>query len=87
MALFVTIYLSLLGKKGFKEVGTRSYKSAHYLAKKLTSTGKFSLIYDQPFFNEFVVKTSVNVDKLNEALLSHNILGGHKIGDNEWLYC
>jgi glycine dehydrogenase subunit 1 len=87
MALYVTIYLSLLGKKGFKEVGTRSYKAAHYLLKKLEETNKFKLKYDLPFFNEFVVTTKVDVDLLNKELLNHNILGGSKISSNEWLLC
>mgnify|MGYP002230903061 CR=1 FL=1 len=56
MALFVTIYMSLMGKEGVKEAAQLSYSGAHYLCEKLIATGNFSLAYDQPFFNEFCVK-------------------------------
>ena len=53
MALFVTIYMSLMGKQGLKEAARLSYAGAHYLCDELLRTGRFSLVYDRPFFNEF----------------------------------
>ena len=53
MALFVTIYCSLMGKQGLKEAAQLSYAGAHYLWDELKKTGRFCLVYDQPFFNEF----------------------------------
>lgn len=55
MALYVTIYMSLMGKEGLKEAATISYDGAHYLCDKLIATGKARLVYDKPFFNEFLV--------------------------------
>ena len=51
MALFVTVYCSLMGKQGVKEAAELSYAGAHYLCDELQKTGRFSLAYDKPFLN------------------------------------
>ena len=81
MALFVTIYLSLMGKQGVKEAAELSYAGAHYLCDELVKTGKFHLAFDKPFFNEFFVKYDGNVDTLSKHLQDAGILGGVKLGD------
>ena len=81
MALFVTMYLSLMGKQGVKEAAGLSYAGAHYLCDELVKTGKFHLAFDKPFFNEFYVKYDGNVDTLSKHLLDAGILGGVKLGD------
>ena len=81
MALFVTMYLSLMGKQGVKEAAELSYAGAHYLCDELVKTGKFHLAFDKPFFNEFYVKYDGNVDILSKHLLDAGILGGVKLGD------
>lgn len=55
MALWVTVYMSLMGRQGLKEAAERSYAGAHYLCDELVKTGHFKLCYDKPFFNEFYV--------------------------------
>ena len=80
MALFVTMYLSLMGKQGVKEAAELSYAGAHYLCDELVKTGKFHLAFDKPFFNEFYVKYDGNVDTLSKHLLDAGILGGVKLG-------
>ncbi len=81
MALFVTIYLSLMGKQGVKEAAELSYAGAHYLCDELVKTGKFHLVFDKPFFNEFYVKYDGNVDTLSKHLIDAGILGGVKVDD------
>ena len=87
MALFVTIYLSLMGKKGLREVNELGYSGAHYLAEQLTATGKFKLAYDHPFLNEFAVTTSLDIAKLQKKFIEAGILGGLQIKDNTILFC
>lgn len=87
MALYVTIYLSLMGHKGLKEVNTASYGGAHYLAERLVATGKCTLAFDKPFMNEFAVKTVVPAKDIQEALLAAGILGGVRIADDMLLIC
>ena len=78
MALWVTVYLSLMGKQGVKEAAQLSYAGAHYLCDELLKTGRFHLVYDQPFFNEFYVKYDGDVDALYQRFIDAGFLGGVK---------
>lgn len=83
MALWVTIYLSVMGKEGLKEAAQMSVDGAHYLYEKLIQTGKFKPAFNQPFFNEFCVKyVGGNLDQLQQRLLDNGILGGIKLADD-----
>ena len=85
MALWVTVYLSLMGKQGLKEAAELSYAGAHYLCDKLLATGKFHLVYDQPFFNEFLVHYDGNMDNLFSSCLVNGILPGVRMDDGNLL--
>ena len=87
MALYVTIYMSLMGSKGLREVNELSYSGAHYLAESLVATGKCTMAFDKPFLNEFAVKTTVCTKKIQAALLEKGILGGVRISDDTLLFC
>ena len=76
MALFVTIYMSLMGKQGLKEAAQLSYAGAHYLCDELLKTGRFSLVYDRPFFNEFYVKYDGDAETLYLRFIEAGFLGG-----------
>ena len=79
MALWVTIYMSLMGKDGLKEAAQMSFDGAHYLCEELLKTGRFTLAFNQPFFNEFCVKYAGDVDVLQQKWLDNGILGGLKV--------
>lgn len=81
MALFVTIYCSLMGKQGLKEAAQLSYAGAHYLCDELLKTGRFHLVYDKPFFNEFYVKYDGDADTLYQRFIEAGILGGVRCQD------
>ena len=87
MALYVTIYMSVMGNKGLKEACSLSYSGAHYLAEQLVATGKCSMAYDKPFFNEFAVKTTAPVETVLAALVAEGIMGGVRIADDTLLVC
>ena len=83
MALWATIYLSLMGKEGLKEAAQMSVNGAHYLYDKLIASGKFKPAFNQPFFHEFCVKyVGGNVDELQQRLIDNGILGGIKMADD-----
>ena len=83
MALWVTIYLSVMGKEGLKEAAQMSVDGAHYLYEKLVQSGKFKPAFNQPFFNEFCVKyVGGDLDQLQQRLLDNGILGGIKMADD-----
>ena len=76
MALFVTMYMSLMGRQGLKEAAELSYAGAHYLCEGLLKTGRFSLAFDQPFFNEFYVRYDGDASALYQRFIDEGILGG-----------
>ena len=58
MALWVTIYLSLMGPEGLREVNRLSSDGAHYLYGELLKTGLFEEVFPgKPFLKEFVLKS------------------------------
>lgn len=81
MALYATIYISLMGENGLKEVNSLSANGAHYLCDKLVKSGKFTLAFDKPFLKEFTMRTDLDVDQLNKKLADNGIMGGVKLGD------
>ncbi len=86
LALSVTVYLSLLGKQGFKGIATESMKKAHYLYNKLIETSLFEAPYNKPFFNEFVLTPKFNLDGFNQFLETENILGPLTLSDSNLLF-
>lgn len=82
MALASTVYMSLVGKQGLREVAELCYHKAHYTAELINSIPGYSVLTDVPFFNEFVVRCPISVKDINQNLLQKNILGGYDLGDN-----
>lgn len=82
MALFVTIYMSLMGKEGLKEAANLSYAGAHYLCDKLVDSGLFKKKFDKPFFNEFCLTYDGDVDALQDMCLAYGYLAGIKIDEH-----
>ncbi len=60
-ALRATIYMSLLGKEGFKELSLLNAKRAKALYDML----KKFVVFEKPFFNEFVIKVK-EVEKISD---------------------
>ncbi|MGQ0552403.1 MAG: aminomethyl-transferring glycine dehydrogenase subunit GcvPA [Planctomycetota bacterium] len=93
MALRATIWMALLGKQGFVELGRTNLSRAHYAAEHIAKLPGFSLTYPkQAFFNEFTVTCPLPAAKLNKLLMKkHGIVGGLDLGRfdktraNQWL--
>ena len=82
MALYVTIYMSLMGKEGLKEAAELSYAGAHYLCDELLKTGRFTMAYDKPFVNEFCVRYDGDINALQERCIAAGYLAGVKIDEH-----
>lgn len=82
MALCATLYLTLVGEKGFKQAGLLSAQNAHKLSKMLEAKGIKTLNKD--FYNEFVVETP-NSNKFLADLKAKNIIGGLKLDEKRVL--
>jgi len=73
--LYASIYLSLVGPKGLKEIGELNISKSHYLLKRLEKTGHFVRAFSGEFFNEFVVKTDLDISKMKKVLFKNGIIG------------
>lgn len=69
MALWCTVYLSLMGPEGMRQVNRLCYEASHYLYGRLLGTGKFEAVREGEFLKEFVLKPLCDVQKLQKALL------------------
>ena len=78
--LIASIYLATMGKKGYQEVAMQNMQKSHYAYKKFDESKNFEPVFKGKFFNEFVVKSPMPVDELNEKLLENKILGGYDLG-------
>lgn len=81
-ALRASIYLSILGKTGFKTCGLKNIENAKYLKNSIDRFKKIHTIKDQIFFNEFVVKTDIDYIKIKDTLEDNNILSFYPLGCN-----
>ncbi|MBN2540703.1 MAG: aminomethyl-transferring glycine dehydrogenase subunit GcvPA [Bacilli bacterium] len=79
LVLYSTVYLSIMGKQGIKEVNSLSYQNAHYLYDQLLKTKKFFDPFQQPFLKEFTLETTLSHDLIKEALLANGIFGGFSL--------
>ncbi|GAH73976.1 unnamed protein product, partial [marine sediment metagenome] len=90
VTLAATVYLATLGKKGLRQVAELCYHKAHYAAARISQLKGYSLVFQQPFFKEFVIRCPVAPRQINEALFKKGIIGGldlsHMI-DNSMLFC
>ena len=75
IATMATIYMTIYGREGLKELAGQNLAKAAYAANQFSKKCKL-LFSGSPHFNEFVVQTSDDPLKINERLLKKKILGG-----------
>ncbi|MEK5270628.1 aminomethyl-transferring glycine dehydrogenase subunit GcvPA [Aeribacillus sp. FSL K6-8394] len=78
-ALASSVAMTALGKTGVKEMAYQNIQKANY-AKKMFEKKGFSIPFQGPMFNEFVVKLSKPVSLANKKLLEKGIIGGYDLG-------
>jgi glycine dehydrogenase subunit 1 len=75
VALMATVFMSVYGKVGLRELAEQNLAKAHYLAKGL------DLPFSGPFFNEFVVAPRGKTPaEANAAMLEKKLIGGLELG-------
>lgn len=84
IALSATLYLSLLGEEGFRQMSILSANMAHALSKMLNGKGIKTL--NKNFFNEFVIEVN-NSDEFLAQLKQYGILGGIRLDEQHILVC
>ena len=75
VSLMVTIYLTVYGKQGLRELAEQNLAKAAYLRSSLEKAGAKKL-FTAPSFNEFAVALPSSADASNAKLLENNIVGG-----------
>jgi glycine cleavage system P protein (glycine dehydrogenase) subunit 1 len=75
VALMTTIFLTVYGKQGMRELAVQNLAKAKYAAEVLGKQGKL-LFADTPRFHEFVLQTEEPAEQLNARLLEKKIIGG-----------
>src|SRR5208283_5999683 len=79
-ALAATIYLSLLGKTGLRQLAEQNLAKPHYAAERLRTIPGVKRTFSAPFFNEFVVELPRSVRMVNAELLKGKIIGPFVLG-------
>ena len=87
MALWVTVYLSLMGPEGMKQVNDLCYQRSHYLYNKLLETGKFEPVFNAPFLKEFVLKSKVSAAELQKKLADAGFFGALETEEGYVSFC
>jgi glycine dehydrogenase subunit 1 len=75
VATMATIFMTIYGREGLKELATQNLAKAAYAAGEFGKKAKV-LFAGAPHFNEFVVQTSGDPYAINENLLGQKIIGG-----------
>src|SRR5690606_17795473 len=78
-ALTATIYLSLLGPAGLKEVALSTVQNSHYLYSQLTRIPAVQGLSSEPFFHEFVIGLPTSVDSLLPKIKEKGFIPGYKL--------
>ncbi len=73
IALMATVFMTVYGKQGLRELAEQNLAKAHYLA------GRLPLRFSSPFFNEFVAACE-SPEAVNETLATRKIVGGLPLG-------
>lgn len=81
-ALAATVYMSVLGKQGLAEAANLCIQKSHYAYQQLINTGKFTPVFNAPFFKEFIVRCNESAGAINKKLLEHKIIGGYEVEEN-----
>ena len=80
IAMAATIYMSLLGRQGLRDVAVQCHSKAVWARDLLSTVPGCRARYTAPFFNEFVMELPADPDEVNHRLLSRGIVGGLPLG-------
>lgn len=78
-ALSMLVYFTMLGKEGLSRLAEISLLRAHYLKDLLVAIDGVELAFEEPFFNEFLLKVDHDVDQLLDSMKAKGILAGLKV--------
>ena len=87
MALWCTVYLSLMGPEGMRRVNDLCYERSHYLFDGLLATGKFEKAVEGDFLKEFCLKPLCDVATLQARLLDAGFFAALETEEGYVTFC
>ncbi len=97
VAMMVTIFLTVYGKEGLRELAEHNLAKAAYLRSVLAGSGDSGakvLFEGAPRFHEFVLNLPRSAEETNSSLLEQGVIGGlalarwyPELGPNATLWC
>jgi glycine dehydrogenase subunit 1 len=95
VAMMVTIFLTVYGKEGLRELAEHNLAKAEYLKGALAGSDGAKVLFEgAPRFHEFVLELPAAAEETNAALLDSKIIGGlpltkwyPELGQNASLWC
>ncbi len=75
-ALTAVTYLAWLGGNGLEELSKINYEQGQKLSKLISSIAGFEKRFTGTNFNEFVIKSKADPNKINKELLKKDVQGG-----------
>lgn len=79
-ALWATVWLSLFGKKGLKDLAQRNFAAAQYAKDKLGALDGYSVRFSGVTYNEFVLDCPKGADAIVAKLGEQKIVPGVALG-------
>jgi glycine dehydrogenase subunit 1 len=80
-AIKALIYLTALGRDGFRELSKINYFKAQFARKVLSEINGVNINLDYPVFNEFVIEVNSNVDNLYQQILDRGFIPGISLAE------
>lgn len=82
MVTAATIYMSLMGPSGLRQVAVKSHENTGKLVQRLTSIDGVDQVFQRPFFHEAVLRLSTNARDALSVIEEQGIVGGYYLGDD-----
>src|SRR5206468_959963 len=74
-----TIYMSLLGPHGLRQVASTSHARTRELKQALTDIPSVEAVFSGPYFHECVFRVNQPVDELLQELSKRHMQGGYSL--------
>ena len=94
VAMMVTIFMTVYGRQGLRELAEQNLAKAAYLRQALLDAGGKTLFDGTPRFHEFVLDGGTPAAEINKDLLAKGMIGGlalakwyPELGEHAMLWC
>ena len=75
-----TIYLSVVGRSGLVNLARQNVQNAAYAQYRTTQVAGYEMVFDEPVFNEFVLRCPKSAEKVRAACLKKGVDPGLPLG-------